>query len=99
MVRELKVEDPNEGKLSWEQETEQLHDLVYLGIELSDELTEQRREKLGWVPAERDPRGVRAEASWNAYHVWLEGKPELADLPPGTRLSLYAASLTPKQED
>jgi len=98
MVRELKVEDPNEGKLSWEQETEQLHDLVYLGIELSDELTEQRREKLGWVPAERDPAAQRAESLWNAYHVWLEGK-DLGELSPGQRLSLYAASLTPKQED
>jgi len=98
MVRELHVEDPNEGKLSQEKEEALLHEFVYLGIELPDEVAQQRREKLGFFPSERDPSAARAQMLWDAYHVWLAGRPELVDSTPAQRLSLYAAELAPKQE-
>lgn len=99
MVRELHVEDPSAGKVDWETETELLHDMVYLGIELPENLVEQRRERLGWTPSERPPEAALAEKLWDAYHVWLAGKPELENVSPSKRLSLYAAQLTLQQEE
>ena len=89
MVRELRVDDPSEGKLSWETETELLHEMVYLGIELPDNLVEQRRERLGFVPYELNSATLAAQREWDSYHVWLEGKGGLVDSSPRERLSLY----------
>jgi hypothetical protein len=93
VVKELRVTDPNEGKFTQEREEQLLHELVYLGIELPEELVEQRRERLGWVPADRDPRSARNEKQWTAYLHWLDEHQEVLGLTPGGRLALYAETL------
>jgi len=94
MVKELRVEDPNEGKFAPEREESILCEMVYLGVEIPEELKEQRRERLGWVPADRDPRSVASEKQWLAYFTWLGEQPELADASPAERLGAYAAKLS-----
>lgn len=68
MVKELYVEEAKQP-VAWEKQEEFLFDFTQHGIPLPDEFVEYLREQLHYVPAERDPAMVRAEAAWDAYFM------------------------------
>lgn len=90
MVKELKVEDNNVfDETPWEDTTIYLYEFAVQGIPFPDKFNEEWRRKQNFDNSEADPSAILAKAEWDAYAVWSESHPELAQESSGDRLKKY----------
>ena len=92
MVKELRVDDPNEGVVGWDEATQYYYELAVEGIPLPDKLADILKTRFSFH-GDPDPRSLKAAKEWDAYMVWYGGKEALSEDPrsPRERLTAYYA--------
>lgn len=89
MVKELRVEDPHEKEVAWEDKVNFYHEMVYAGLELPEKLHELHVEQFGHFNGERPQSALKAEKLWDSYMLAVDVGDERS---PRERLNEYFQS-------
>lgn len=88
MVQELKVDDPREKEVAWEDRVEFYYEMAVEGLPLPEKLHQIHMDNFGHYVGERDPAQARSEKLWDDYMLHVG---DLAEDPrsPRERLEQY----------